>query len=59
MFESNEVHFELVSQTDLSIVTVGGWTIKDLEKNHLHRLVKDKDQFPYLDDVPIATLSKS
>jgi hypothetical protein len=46
---SNEVQFELASQTDLSIITVRGWTMKDLAvRTRCIEWYKEKGQFPIL-----------
>ena len=57
---SDEVQFELISQIDLSIVTIRGWTVKDLaSRTGCLDWYKDKDSFPYLSEVPIPSLPKS
>ena len=57
---SDEVQFELISQLDLSIVTIRGWTVKDLaSRTGCLDWYKDKDSFPYLSEVPIPSLPKS
>ena len=56
---SNEVQFELVSQTDLSIVTLRGWTVKDLAiRTGCFDWYTQKDQFDYLANIPIPSLPK-
>ena len=60
IIDSDEVEFELISQTDLSIVTIRGWTMKDLAfRTGCVDWYKDKTKFPYLNDVPIPALPKS
>jgi hypothetical protein len=57
---SNEVQFELVSQTDLSIITLRGWTIKDLaSRTGCINWCTQKDPFDYLANIPIPSLPKS
>jgi hypothetical protein len=56
---SHEVQFELVSQTDLSIVSIRGWTVKDLAaRTGCIDWYTQKDQFDYLGNVPIPSLPK-
>ena len=54
---SNEVQFELVSQSDMSIVTLRGWTVKDLAiKTGCIDWYSDRKRFEYLTDIPFPSL---
>jgi hypothetical protein len=57
---SNEVQFQLVSQTDLYIISLRGWTIKDLAiRTGCIDWYTQKDQYDYLKNLPIPSLPKS
>ena len=57
--QSNEVEFELICQSDLSIVTLRGWTIKDLAlQTGCVNWYNDRNKFEYLKDIPFPPLPK-
>ena len=57
--QSNEVEFELICQTDLSIVTLRGWTVKDLAlQTGCVNWYNDQNKFDHLKEIPFPPLPK-